>query len=428
MRRDDAVNDSHRRSSRDGNHRRSLLGGVAPIGARGPGIGRALVGSARYGSSRNRVATACPIASCVPCDAPPFRPAAVKSPCVTVRLLARASALAFALVVASPSLADDPALHQKIRISIAHIGTLNAPNLRKTVGSLRDALEATGEVDVTLYGQGTSYADPTKFTELTSRGIVDIAFATAQFEQGRYPLNTLIGEPFIAPDHVTATKVYWSTLQTSRELQSEFASVHLMVAFCSSPEQFHAIRPIASLDDLRGVRVMTTNQTVMAMVRELGGSTVALPTSAQYEQLQKGVVGAVSNSWTGVYVFGTNEVTHGHLEVDSVMTPNFMIINPAKYAALPAAAKAVIDRFSTLETAVRFAEVWSEVDRLGRDAAIKRGADIVTLSPADRDAAHRRFAHLTAARIDALEKKGVPARKVFDAIEGALADQADGRR
>src|SRR4051794_33139759 len=81
---------------------------------------------------------------------------------------------------------------EKIKLSIAHIATLNVPNIKATMGGLRDALEATGKVDVTLFGQGSAYSDPTKFTDLVRRGVVDIAFGSPQFEAGRYPLNTLI--------------------------------------------------------------------------------------------------------------------------------------------------------------------------------------------------------------------------------------------
>jgi TRAP-type C4-dicarboxylate transport system substrate-binding protein len=305
---------------------------------------------------------------------------------------------------------------EKVSLSIAHIATLNVPNIKATMGALRDALEATGKVDVTLFGQGSAYSDPTKFTDLVRRGVVDIAFGSPQFEAGRYPLNNLIGEPFIAPDHVGATRAYWNVYQRDKDLQAEFSQVRLILLFCSSPEQFHGVKPIESLEALKGVRVMTSNQGIMALVQAVGGTTVALPTSAQYEQLQKGVVGASSSSWTGVQVFGTNDVTSGHLELNSVMTPNFLIINKDKYASLPPEVKKVIDDYATLDMALKFANVWTYVDKLGREGAVKKSASILTLAPTQRTAIRTKYKDVLMARIRAMARKGLPAERVYHAL------------
>src|SRR5438046_2961007 len=88
------------------------------------------------------------------------------------------SRLPLSLIVAAIVAVVMPAArsHEKIKLSIAHIATLNVPNIKATMGGLRDALEATGKVDVTLFGQGSAYSDPTKFTDLVRRAVVDIAF------------------------------------------------------------------------------------------------------------------------------------------------------------------------------------------------------------------------------------------------------------
>jgi TRAP-type C4-dicarboxylate transport system substrate-binding protein len=334
-------------------------------------------------------------------------------------MIAAGAAAILGVLVGNPTRAQE-----KISLSIAHIATLNVPNLAVTVGALRTALEATGKVDVTLYGQGSSYSDPTKFSDLVRRGVVDIAFGSPQFEPGRYPLNTLIGEPFIAKDHITATRALWTVFKQDPRLQNEFKQIRVMLLFCSSPEQFHGVVPLRTIDDLKGVRVMTTNVGIMGIVQAVGGSVVVFPTSAQYEQLQKGVVGASSNSWTGVYVFGTNEVTTSHLNVNSVMTPNYLLINEQKYASLPPEVKKVIDDFSTAEAAIRFAEAWTTTDKLGREGAAKKNASIVTMTEDQRAATYARFKHLTDARLHDLDAKGIPATEIFQKLTAEIAVQA----
>ncbi len=205
-------------------------------------------------------------------------------------------------VISAAVLSTQAHAQNKVSLSIAHIATLNVPNVAATVGALKTALEATGKVDLTLYGQGSSYSDPRQFSDLVRRGVVDIALGSPQFEPGRFPLNTLIGEPFIASDHIAATRALRTVFLKEPSLQKE----------C------------------------------------------------------------------------TNEVTKGHLEVNSVMTPNNLLINEDKYASLPPEVKKVIDDFSTEQAAIRFAEAWSKTDKLGREGAIAKNATIVTLSDKER--------------------------------------------
>ena len=214
------------------------------------------------------------------------------NPCLrgTARI---AVGLAISLGIAAPGTSTG---QEKIKLSIAHIGLAAGQTNAETWGVLRANLEATGKAEVTTYGSGSAYANPTKFSELVELGVVDMAFAVQQFEPGRYPLNLLAGEPFITNDHVKGTRAFHRMLRSIPELAAEFRPNRVLIVGLAGAEQIHSRKPLRTIDDLKGARVLALNPIVLSIIREVGGSVVALPQTAQYENFQKGVIDAGSSS------------------------------------------------------------------------------------------------------------------------------------
>lgn len=309
---------------------------------------------------------------------------------------------------------------EKAKITFAHFGTLQNPALTKTIVPLRDMLEATGKVEVVFYGSGSPYSVPSKYSELVGEGVVDMAFGGQQFEGGRFPLNVLFGEPFLTSDHVKGSRTFTRLVRSMPELLGEFRPNRLLLVALASGEQLHGRRPVKTIDDLKGLRVMTTNPSLQAIVREVGGNVVALPLTAQYENLQKGVIDLVSGSWQSQLGFKTIEISSHHYHWDPVMTPVYLVINQKKYDSLPAEAKKVLDDHMSEDMAARWSAVWTTIDAAAIDEAKKRNHTIVNATPETRAALKQRFRHVTDARVADLEGKGQPARRVFDAIGKAM--------
>lgn len=327
-------------------------------------------------------------------------------------------------LAAAAALAQPAAAQEKVKISIGHIGHSSIYQVQNTVGLLAKDLEATGKAEVTLYGTGSAYSIPGKFSELVEKGVLDMALGALQYEPGRYPGNLLAGEPLLVDDHVGGSRAYMKTFSAFPELQAEFKPNRVIVVGMVGAEQFHSRKPLRSIDDLKGMRVLVTNPGIIAMVREVGGTVAVLPAPTQYEQLQKGVVDAVSAQWASLVIFKTAEVTTHHLALDSVASPFFIVMNQKKYEASPPEIRKVIDDYSTVETVARFSSAWHHIDGRAQDEAKSRGNVIVRVDAAQREALRKRFAHLTEARLADLEKKGFPARKVHAALVAAVAAEA----
>lgn len=324
------------------------------------------------------------------------------------------STLTASLALASslPALAQD-----KITIKIGHIAASDSFLITRQLGGLRDALQKTGKVNVVMHGTGSPFSNPGKFSELVEQGVLDIAYGIQQFEGSRFPLNLILSEPLLVDDNLKATAVYQKLAKSTPALLKEFAPNRLMTVSFATGEVIHSHKvQIKNVDGLKDLRVLATNPGVQAILRNVGASVVALPSSASYENLQKGVVDAVSSTWTNVNAFKLAEITCCHYEIRSATTEVYVAVNQGRYASYPPEVRKVIDDFSTEEAAVSMARAFYDTDQIAREDAIKRGHTIVTPTQAERDAIKKRFRHFTDERVADLEKKGLPARTVLESF------------
>lgn len=316
------------------------------------------------------------------------------------------------------------ALAQKTQISIAHLGPPTSAIMKATIIPMLDALKATGSAEITLYSSGSAYSNPRKYSELVEKGVVDMAFGVQQFETGRFPLNLVIGEPFVVDDHEKGTRAYMEVLKKTPALRAEYSPNHLLQVALASAEQIHTrTKPVKSVDDLKGMRILVTNPGVAEIFRTLGANTAALPLPKQYENLQKGVIDASSSSMNSVAAFNLFEVTSHHFEWNIVPTPIYLVMTKKKYDGLRGDLKKVIDDFSTIDAAVKFSSAWTRLDDVARRTIRGRGGKIVKIDPRKRGALKKRFTSLLNARVDKINKKHPGARKIYDEFVKAVAAQ-----
>jgi TRAP-type C4-dicarboxylate transport system substrate-binding protein len=316
-------------------------------------------------------------------------------------------------------------VQEKIPLSMVHIGPAASPAILGTLVPLKEALEKTGEVEVTMYGAGTAYSNPSKFSELVEQGVVDLAFGAQQFEAGQFPLNLLISEPLMVSDAEKATRAYMKVLRSTPELAAEFGKNRVISVALAGPEQLHSRKQITSLEDMKGMRVLATNPGWSQVLRKLGASVVALPVSAAYENLQKGVIDAVSSSWQSLQAFKLFEVTSAHFEVNAVAPPVYFVVNEAKYHSLPAAARKVIDDFSSVEMAERFAAVWTVATVSAKAEAEKTGHLIVEISTPEHETLRRHGRLVADTRLAELEKGGLPAKRIYELFLKEVATEEE---
>lgn len=319
------------------------------------------------------------------------------------------------------SWSNDAPAQEKIKLSFAHIGPSSGPLIVNGFGPMVKELEATGKVEVTFYGSGSSYSNPLKFPELIEQGVIDMAYGAHQLNTGQFPLNLLFLEPFLVSDPLKATRSFAKLVQTVPELKAEYGKMHVLSVNVTPAEVIHSLTPIKSADDLKGKRILSSSPVVNDVLRALGASVVVLPSAAQYENLQKGVIDASSSTFTSVAAFKLAEVTKYHMVWNLGVASGYTVMNKEKYEGLPADIKSIVDKYSTVDAAEAVAKAWFVSDSAGIKQITDAGGEIYTMPEADIAALKQRVQPIIEGR---LAEKNATAKRVYELIKKTIADDA----
>ena len=336
---------------------------------------------------------------------------------------ARVLGLIAGLAITCGATSESFAQTKPITLRISAFTTSNSPNHRNTIDRFIKEIEADskGRVKFETYFGGTAYGKPRAQFEQVQRGLVDISHGIFGYTPGRFPMVDMLGLPFVYNDSVVASKAFWLTYE--KFLKDRFPDVHPISIWLTSMQQIHLRKPIDSLGALKGLKLRAAGSTMIDALAKLGAEGVVTPAPAVYERLEKGVLDGAVGSWGMLVAFNVGEVTSYHLEANIVAAPLFLLMNKAKYEALPPDIKKLIDRYSTVEKVGEFAQAFVNGDKRGLALAKSKGHTFRALTDKERAEWSEKTKPVIEAYLTKLESKGLPARKVFDYFKAELKKQ-----
>lgn len=203
--------------------------------------------------------------------------------------------LALSIVIASPASAAD--LIYSTWVSAEHHLTRNV-----VVPFAAELEEKTGGAVKFEIASGGALAKPRETLEAISNGTVDAGYIVDIYFPSSLPQTALLGDlALLVDDAVAATAAMNETvLLDCAECRASLENQNVVpIGFIStSTYKLQCTKPVAKLDDLRGLRVRATGAWA-PMFSDLGATPVNIPISEVYEALQRGAldcsVGPVSH-------------------------------------------------------------------------------------------------------------------------------------
>jgi TRAP-type C4-dicarboxylate transport system substrate-binding protein len=242
---------------------------------------------------------------------------------------------------------------------------------------------ASGSVRFEIYPGGTQLGNVAKQQELVSAGVVDIAHGLHGIPRGRFPRTSLIELPFMTGDAGVASETLWALYPGY--LAPEYKGLKVLALHAHNGGLIHTgTKKVATMDDLKGLRLRTPSPAVSAMLAQLGATPQGLPPSEVYETIQKGVIDGTVFPWDPVKSFGLNEVLKYHLEAGVYTVPFFFVMNQAKFDSLQQNVQKCIDDASGEALVKKFGDWWDKWDAAGRADAVAAGHVITQLSNEER--------------------------------------------
>jgi TRAP-type C4-dicarboxylate transport system substrate-binding protein len=177
-------------------------------------------------------------------------------------------------------------------------------------------------------------------------------------------------------------------------------------------------KQIKTLDDFKGLKMRAPTRQTNKLLAKLGATPVGMPVTGVADALSKGTIDGFALPWEVIPAFKLHEMTKFHTQTDptrpALYSAGFVFaMNQAKYDALPADLKKVIDNNSGAGLSRQIGKIWDESQAVGRKAAADRGNTIMTLSLAETDNWIKASAPLNDEWVADMDKRGLPGKQML---------------
>lgn len=274
--------------------------------------------------------------------------------------------------------------------------------------------ESEGRINVEVYPSGALAAPPAQYDAVTNR-IMDVTATVQGYTANRFPLTQIVELPGVVDTGKQGACVTQSLYEEGL-IDQEYSDTHPIFMFTHGPGLFHVSgTTIREPGDLKGLRIRRPTTVVGNILTELGAQPVGMAAPESYTSMQRGVIDGVALPWEGALSFRLNELADSHTEIGGLYTLSFIVtMNNSVYNRLSDENKAVIDKNSGMDWAIKAGEVFDRMDVKGRKQAVDSGDEIIVIEGGTDNPAWA--PHINKARedyLDQLESRGLPARQVY---------------
>jgi len=256
---------------------------------------------------------------------------------------------------------------QEIKLKLSHfIPVAHNHHANVIVPWVEEVKKRTnGRVEITIF-PGAALCKPPQQYECARSGIADLAWAVTGWTPGRFPLTSVIELPFM---HRTAAVGSQMLAELwDKHLKREYDDVHVLYMNVHPAGHIHThTKFIRTLEDFRGMKIRTPTATVGDLLDMLGATKVGMPAPQIYEAMSQKVVDGFGMPFEALPPFRLHEVSKYSTEVGLYTTAFAMFMNKAKYAALPADVRKVLDETTSIKTYWRqVGESWDKTEVTNR--------------------------------------------------------------
>lgn len=227
--------------------------------------------------------------------------------------------------------------------------------------------DSAGRMKCNILPKGVA-APPGTFDAVRD-GLADISYTVDGYTPGRF-INTQVAEfPFLG-DSATATSVAYQRIYSKYFAPlGEHRGVKALAVFTHGPGIiFNSKKPVASAADASSLKFRIGGGNINELSKAMGWNTTLKPAPESFELLSTGVMDGTFFPDESVASFKLSMIKHATAFPGGLYNTSFVfLMNQAKYNALSAQDKAVVDKLSGETAARMFGEGWDKVDAASRE-------------------------------------------------------------
>lgn len=271
-----------------------------------------------------------------------------------------------------------------------------------------------GQIKINVFSGGTlTQADQTFDGVL--KGISDLGMSCFAYTRGRFPVMEVLDLPLGYPNGRVATRVANDFFKKYKP--KELEGVKVLYIHAHGPGLLHTIKPVRSLQDLKGMKIRSTGLSAK-VVETLGAVPVAMPQGGTYEALQKGVVDGTFTPIETLKGWKQGEVIKYTTEASGIgyTTAMFVVMNLKKWNALPKDIQNIFEEVSGQWIDVH-GKAWDQLDQEGRQYTLSLGNKIIPLSKEENARWKKAVSPIISEHIKTTNAKGLPGQQAVKEVD-----------
>jgi TRAP-type C4-dicarboxylate transport system substrate-binding protein len=295
-------------------------------------------------------------------------------------MFAPVACVAMACAFAAPAHAADP-----IVLRLAYPAAPSPP-LTDGIRPFAEAVEKdTGEAVKIQITIGPGLGNLGNIYPRTVSGVVDMSYGTMGVYGDLFNRTHVTGLPFVSEEAEEASVALWR-LYKNGAIAQDFHETKPLALFTFGSSVLHTTKPIRSADDIVGQKIGAPSKSTADAIVLFGGAPVTISPPEYYQSVSRGLVLGVPVSWSGLMAFKLYEIAKYHTVTPFGLAPAYFVMNKDKFAGLPVAARASIDRHSGEALSRKIGKAGDDKDAENRDKTkAMAGHEIIELTPAERE-------------------------------------------
>lgn len=209
-------------------------------------------------------------------------------------------------------------------------------------------------------------AAPPGTFDAVKNGLADVSFTVHGYTPGRFVHTQMAEFPFLGDSAEAVSVAFNRVAFRNPEFLKEHEGVKVLAFFTHGPGiVFNTKRPVTKLEDLQGLKWRVGGGMVNEISKTLGMNVTLKPAPESYELLSGGVMDGTLFPAESIEAFKLDKlIKHATVFPGGLYNTSFVfMMNPAKYNALSAEDKKVVDAASGEVAARMLGRSWDKFDR-----------------------------------------------------------------
>lgn len=211
-------------------------------------------------------------------------------------------------------------------------------------------------------------AAPPGTLDAVRNGLADLSFIVHGYTPGRFVTTQMAEFPFLGDSSEVTSVAFQRVYQKYPAIADEHKGVKVIAVFTHGPGiVFNTKKNVTKVDDLGGLKWRVGGGMVNEISKTLGMNVTLKPAPESYELLSTGVMDGTLFPAESVEGFKIDKVIkYATLFPGGLYNTSFaLVMNQAKYDAMPADVKKAVDEMSGEFAARMIGRGWDKVDRRG---------------------------------------------------------------